>query len=174
MEIIFRRKWEAAHRFVEDMSRASKCAQPHGHTWWIEVTLAKEVPELSKDSNILVTFENAKKSWHTWIDEHVDHSFKLNAKDPMVEFIRSDNPTGRLLITPGDPTTEILTILFKAKLEAFLKADNLGLHCKSVKIDETQTNSIVFSGAVASYLPTDPSGSAHWWNRADFTTNDFH
>jgi 6-pyruvoyltetrahydropterin/6-carboxytetrahydropterin synthase len=173
MEIVFRRKWEAAHRFVEDSNRASKCAQPHGHTWWIEVTLAKEVSELSKDANILVTFETAKKQWHTWIDEHVDHCLKLNSKDPLVDFIRNDNPKGRLLITPGDPTTEILTVIFKAKLEAFLKADGLGLYCKSVKIDETQTNSIVFSGASAPYLPIDPTGSAYWWNRADFTTNDF-
>ncbi len=172
MEIIFRRKWEAAHRFVEDANRQSKCAQPHGHTWNIEVVLFKETPALTADTNMLVTFETAKKKWHEWIDEHVDHSFKLNAKDPMIGFIRKDNPEGRLLITPGDPTTEILTVLFKAKLEAFLKVDNLGLNCKSVKIDETMTNSIVFSGATDKYLPTDPTGTAYWWNRADYTTHD--
>ncbi|MCB0348703.1 MAG: 6-carboxytetrahydropterin synthase [Bdellovibrionales bacterium] len=172
MEIIFRRKWEAAHRFVEDANRASKCAQPHGHTWNIEVTLSKEVASLHPDTNILVTFETAKKKWHEWIDEHVDHSLMINAKDPLVAFMRVDNPNGRLLVTPGDPTTEILSILFKAKLEAFLKSDGLDLYCKHIKIDETMTNSVAFSGSVDNYLPSDPSGSAYWWNRPDFSTHD--
>jgi 6-pyruvoyltetrahydropterin/6-carboxytetrahydropterin synthase len=102
----------------------------------------------------------------------VDHSFKLNAKDPMLAFIRQDNPEGRLLVTPGDPTTEILSVLFKAKLEAFLKESQLGLYCKSVRIDETATNSIIFSGHTHHYLPEDPTSLSYWWNRSDFSTHD--
>ena len=83
-----------------------------------------------------------------------------------------DNPKGRHVVTPGDPTTEILSIIFKAKLNAFLKEMNLGLQCKSIQIDETQTNSIRFDGVPEVYLPTSAHAEDFWWNRADFSTHD--
>src|SRR5690606_12780320 len=74
MEILFKRKWEAAHRFIENGSTI--CAQPHGHTWHVEVTAS--IPnsfKLDLSSNVYAPFSDLKSKWNSWIDDHVDHSF---------------------------------------------------------------------------------------------------
>ncbi len=168
MEIEFQRKWEGAHRFIEDTSEL--CRQPHGHTWRVSVTLSCPTGfKLDQKSNVLASFSEMKSNWHNWIDHAVDHSFMYNHKDPLFEFMMSTNPKGRHVIMPGDPTTEMVAVTFKAKCEAFLKTSNLNLKCTSIKIQETETNAIVFSEDPQTHLP---QGSDFWWNRADLSTRD--
>ena len=170
MNITFRRRWEAAHRFCEAANRSSKCAQPHGHSWHVEVTISREQPGLEQDTNMLKSFEVLKSKWHTWIDDYVDHSFMVNSADPILNFLRKDNPEGRLLITPGDPTTEILAVLFKAKLEAFLNAVDGNFYVTQVKIEETPTNSVCFAGKPDAYIHAYKIHTEHWWHKADYST----
>jgi 6-pyruvoyltetrahydropterin/6-carboxytetrahydropterin synthase len=68
----------------------------------------------------------------------------------------------------GDPTTEIIAVTFKSKFQTFLNEVDPDLVCTNIIIDETQTNSISFSGNPAEHLPS----GTFWWNRADFSTND--
>lgn len=173
LEIQFRRKFEAAHRFIEGENRGSVCGQPHGHTWFITVTLGSKVPKtLNFSTNTLVPFEKAKKKWHQWIDTCVDHSFMFNSKDALLEFMLKDNPNGRHLIMPGDPTTEMVAMTFMSKFDCFLKEVDPNLYCSSVVIDETQTNTIRFSGNPQEHLPQSQNPSDFWWNRADLSIND--
>lgn len=118
-------------------------------------------------------FEQAKSIWHGWIDNHVDHSFHLSANDPLLAWFTDREPhrLGRMLVTPGDPTTEILTVCMMAKLGAFLAADGGRLLCTSIPIEETPTNTVTFAGCPADYLPLTAQ-AASWWTRPDLSIND--
>ncbi len=169
LEMKFKRKFEAAHRFIEGENAGTVCSQPHGHTWFVTVTLGYKTPHtLNHSTNTLIPFETAKKKWHQWIDHHVDHSFMYNAKDPLLEFMKKDNPTGRHLVFQGDPTTEMVAVSFCSKFQAYLSEIHSDLVCTGILIEETQTNSILFSGNPQEHLPK----GNHWWNRPDFAIND--
>lgn len=171
-ELIFNRKWEAAHRFIEGENRGTLCSQPHGHTWTTQVQLAPlQSSSLNGSTNTVILFAKVKKNWHQFIDQSMDHAWMCHHKDPILEFLRKDNPTGRFVITPGDPTTEVLAVCLKAKLEAFLKADQIPLQVAKLTVFETPTNAVSFTGSAEQALAfNDPQC---WWNRADFSTQNF-
>lgn len=172
MEFKFFRKWEAAHRLIEGVNQNTLCSQPHGHTWSVEVILRKKsFKQLNGIDNVMVPFQKAKSRWHQWIDEHLDHAMIMNEKDPLIEFLKKENPVGRVVITPGDPTTEMLALLMKSKLEQFLIAEGDELYCEKIILHETQTNSVIFEGSTREYFPANAVGRANaWWLRPDFST----
>jgi 6-pyruvoyltetrahydropterin/6-carboxytetrahydropterin synthase len=110
--------------------------------------------------------------WHQWIDDAVDHSFQLSERDPLVEYFLDQEPAGipRLLITPGDPTTECLAACFFEKLTAFLREQSSLLEVASIKISETPTNAVTLDAISVSLLPA--MSYVPWWQRADMTIND--
>ena len=170
MEIILSRKWEAAHRFYDSCNSKSLCALPHGHTWNLKVYLKAPAEfRLDKSSNMLESFESLKRHWHSFVDHSLDHSFKLNHKDPFIELLLKENPEARLIVCPGDPTTELLSVLLKAKITAILKEQKSKLVCRKVLIQETQTNAVSFSGAPEDHFPLSEYGNA-WWNQANPST----
>ena len=170
-ELVFTRRYAMAHRLRSDPS--GRCAVPHGHN---EIVTARLVPvaaaRLDGAANMVEPFERATLSWHRWIAEQVDHAFQLGEEDPLIAWFAQAEPQrlSRLLITPGDPTTELLAVLFKAKLEAFLLVAGGRLACAEIAIEETPTNKVVFSGAVADALPV--CAGDRWWSRADSAIND--
>jgi len=174
MEIQFTRKFEAAHRFIEGENKGSICSQPHGHTWYVTVTLGTKTPKLmNQTTNTIIPFEKAKKKWKEWIDHCVDHAFFFNVRDPLLEFMLKENPKGRHLIMPGDPTTEMVAATFKAKFENFLQEIDSNLICTEIHIQETETNAIRFNGNSQEHLPPDfTTPKTFWWNRADLSIND--
>lgn len=89
----------------------------------------------------------------------------------MIEWFRAHEPQrlDRLLVTPGDPTTEMLAACLMAKLNAFLAADGNDLHCVELTVEETPTNAVTFTGDPAEALPLRRDG---WWSRADDSIND--
>jgi 6-pyruvoyltetrahydropterin/6-carboxytetrahydropterin synthase len=166
----FSRRYSMGHRLISDA--APNCRVPHGHDEVVTVELVSaENAALDPRTNMLVEFDQAKRRWFDWIDKAVDHSFHLNAADPLVGFFRDHEPhlLARLLLTPGDPTTEIRAACFKSKLGSFLQQDNPGLRCASLTIQETPTNAVLC--AAADPVQMMPSGD-HWWLRADTSIND--
>lgn len=166
--LVFTRRYCMAHRLPSGGS--IKCAVPHGHNEFVTVRLEAIAPRpLDLRVNMVESFERAKSDWHRWIDDAVDHAFQLSADDPLIGFFRSHEPDKleRLLITPGDPTTEMLAACFMAKITAILAADGGRLRCTEVVIEETPTNTVTFTGDPAAFLP-----AAGWWNRADMSIND--
>lgn len=171
-KLVFSRRYSMAHRLLSGAS--DKCAVPHGHNETVTVALVARRPgRLDGHANMVAPFEAAKRRWHAWIDGSVDHALQLAAGDPLIAYFRDREPQrlSRLLITPGDPTTEALAACFMAKLNAFLAADGELLTCTEVRIEETPTNSVVFDGDPEAMLP-DVAASAPWWRRADDSIND--
>ena len=160
-----------AHRLISGCS--PKCETPHGHNEFVLVELQKrEDVALDGNQNMVEVFANCKNLWHKWIDDYVDHAFQLNSQDKIIHFFEQNEPEklGRLLITPGDPSTEMLCALFQAKLSAFLGATT-DLHAYSITIEETPTNTAKIEGIDAWKLHL-PDSNSHWWCRADMTIND--
>lgn len=173
LKIEFTRRWEGAHRFIEGDTRGTLCSQPHGHSWHViaEVGVFTDFC-LDQEINTIIPFASVKKVWHGWIDHVIDHSLMLNAHDPLLEFMLKDNPGGRYVVMPGDPTTEIVCITFMSKLNAFLLDIRADLYCEKITIKETPTNSISFKGDPAVHLPGAKDTRIFWWNRADMTSHD--
>jgi 6-pyruvoyltetrahydropterin/6-carboxytetrahydropterin synthase len=167
----FSRRYAMGHRLIS--GAAPNCRVPHGHDEVVTVDIASASnASLDPDTNMLVEFEYAKGSWFEWIDSRVDHSFHISDQDPLIDFFRSNEPEmlTRLLVTPGDPTTELRAACYFAKLTALLDANDHGLICSRVLLQETPTNAVEFnSSSTQSFLP---QGAAHWWHRADLSIND--
>lgn len=172
--LVFSRRYAMAHRLLADPAAAGKCAMPHGHNETVRVTLHATDPRpLDGTRNMVEPFETAKAAWHRWIDDQVDHAFQIAVSDPLLGYFRAHEPERleRLLITPGDPTTEALCCCFMAKLNAILAADGGRLSCVRVEIEETPTNTVIFEGDPHAALGIAASAD-HWWNRPDMSIND--
>ena len=170
--LVFNRRFAMAHRLISGLSE--KCAVPHGHNEVVTVTLRAVSPApLDGGANMVVPFERAKATWHRWIDDRVDHSLHLSAKDPLLEWFAAREPhrLPRILVTPGDPTTEVVAACMMAKLNAFLASDGGCLTCAEIRIDETPTNTVTFAGDASAVLPQGPCLEP-WWTRPDMSIND--
>lgn len=173
--LIFTRRYSMAHRLLAGDS--SKCAVPHGHNELVVARLeAIAAKRLDGSCNMVEPFEAAKARWHRWIDEEVDHALQLSEGDPLIGYFRDREPErlARLLVTPGDPTTEVLAACFMAKCNAFLEDNGGRLRCLEIRIEETPTNAVVFSGDPAVFLPdrAGRSNRSFWWQRPDLSIND--
>ena len=168
---MFSRRFAMGHRLIAGASE--KCGLPHGHNETVCVTLRAAAPAgLDGGANMVEPFERAKAGWHRWIDGHVDHALQLSAADPLLGWFRTHEPARvpRILVTPGDPTTELLAACMMAKLNALLSADGRRLACAALRLEETPTNAVVFEGDPAGVLP--PAWPNPWWARADMSIND--
>jgi 6-pyruvoyltetrahydropterin/6-carboxytetrahydropterin synthase len=152
--LVFTRRYAMAHRLLT--GGTDKCAVPHGHTETVTVRLQPvHAAALDGGANMVEPFERAKSHWHRWIDDSVDHALQLGHADPLLEWFLRHEPARitRLLITPGDPTTEVLACCMMAKLNAFLAADGGRLRCVEIRLEETPTNTVVFDGDPQEMLP---------------------
>ena len=159
-----------AHRLTS--GAAPNCAVPHGHDEVVTVDIVEKSDRgLDAETNMLVEFDSVKRRWFDWIDDAVDHSFHLGDRDPLIAYFQENEPTlvPRLLVTPGDPTTEIRAACYSAKLSSFLSGDSPEFSCSKLTIQETPTNSVEFQ---PSGTPIVADGSQHWWNRSDASIND--
>ena len=159
--------------------RSAKCAVPHGHNETVIANLrAVSALRLDGDVNMVELFEHAKGMWHRWIDDAVDHALQLSDRDPLIDYFAEHEPhlMPRLMVCPGDPTTELLAACFMAKLNAFLSAAGGRLHCLEIAVEETPTNKVTFSGVPADVLPVrhDVRRTVPWWDRADMDINDLN
>jgi len=171
-QLVFSRRFAMAHRLTSGGSE--KCAIPHGHNETVAVTLrAVSSTPLDGGANMVEPFERAKATWHRWIDERVDHALQLSGTDPLLVWFayHEEQRLARILVTPGDPTTEVLACCMMAKLNAFLAADGGRLVCAEIRIEETPTNAVTFDGDPRAFLPSTGAVDP-WWYRADMSIND--
>ncbi len=168
--LVFTRRYAMAHRLIAGASE--KCAVPHGHNETVTVRLQATRPSvLCGHTNMVETFERAKTTWHRWIDNHVDHALQLSNRDPILDWFRTAEPARlpRILVTLGDPTTEMLSACMLSKINAFLAAEGGRLICRHIEIAETPTNTVTFDGDPRDVLP---HAAQAWWTRADMSIND--
>lgn len=171
-DLEFSRRYAMAHRLLSDAS--PKCVVPHGHNEIVTVRLAPIQSFRFGGANALAPFEALKKSWHGFIDNHVDHAFQLNEADPLLEYFRAHEPARlqRIMTFHGDPTTEALAACFWLKLAAFLKRDGLPFEVAQVRVEETPTNTAIMTrenfDPAHCGLPEDC-----WPRRPDMSINEF-
>lgn len=173
--LVFSRRYSMAHRLLA--GRSQKCMVPHGHNEIVTARMQAACPgRLDGAANMVEPFEEAKGMWHRWIDNCVDHALQLSDQDPMIGYFMEREPdlVARLLVCPGDPTTEALAACFMSKLNTFLEAAGGRLRCVELTIEETPTNHVTFSGSPLDVLPAQTGGRrpVPWWRRADMSIND--
>ncbi|MDI2112653.1 6-pyruvoyl trahydropterin synthase family protein [Commensalibacter nepenthis] len=173
LELVFTRRFAMAHRLIHGSSEV--CATPHGHNEEVKIYLKPMHPQsLDGKMNVVAPFHKAKGTWHRFIDNSVDHAFQLAENDPLVDWFVQNEPRrlSKLLITPGDPTTELLACLFMSKLNNFLSAEQSGLYCEQIEILETPTNTVRFTGNPLEFIPNIRPPEQCWWQRADMSISD--
>lgn len=140
MELRFKYRFEAAHRFTQSSSPA--CMTPHGHTWF--ATLHLQTTASLNKNDMSVEFHQLKSDWKTLITDIFDHSFMCNVNDPLRDLIIKVHPEARLVLFPGDPTTELISLLLFSKCEQFINNSQWKkqILVAGITIDETPTNSI--------------------------------
>lgn len=172
MKIEFTRRFSMAHRLLAE--EHSKCAIPHGHNEYITVIFSPiEAVALDAKKNMVAPFASLKKTWHRFIDEAVDHSLQLSIDDPLLRYFQEHEPNRleQVMVTPGDPTTEVVCMLLSHKCRAFLKAENHPFELHSLSIEETPTNKVTL--ASDDRVQIDGDFSSWWFHRPDLTINDF-
>ena len=172
-DLVFSRRFSMGHRLI--LGASESCALPHGHNETVTVRLQATRPaRLDGSANMVLPFARAKAAWHRWIDESIDHALQLGQNDPLLGWFATHEPAraARIVVTPGDPTTELMTCLMMAKLGAFLAADGGLLRCVEIRLEETPTNSVVFDGDPLAMLPVPDAVLQHWWHRPDMSIND--
>lgn len=162
----FTRRFSMAHRLIS--GRSQLCATPHGHNEFVTVELGpRKSAHLDGSANMVVEFASAKARWHRFVDEVLDHALQLSSADPLLEIADEQFPEWRLVVTPGDPTTELLAALLASKCQAIVDDEKLDLRVERLLLEETPTNTVVVDGDGRSALPADASG---WWLRPDQST----
>lgn len=172
-DLIFTRRFSMGHRLIHDAGES--CALPHGHNEFVTVRLEATAPRpLDGANNMVVSFRQAKTAWHRFVDERLDHALQLAEDDPLLAWFRTHEPhrAARIVVTPGDPTTEMMACLMKAKLDAMLHADGGLLRCRTITLQETPTNTVEFSGDPLSLIPAPRPPEHCWWRRADMSIQD--
>lgn len=138
MNLSFSYRFEAAHRFINS---STKCSTPHGHTWWVHLTLEHEDSLALNPKNFAEDFSDLKSKWKKFIDEELDHHFFLNSKDPLKNELLKISPESRLKCTEGDPTTEALALILFNHAWSFFE-NHAFIRPKSLKLQETPTNAV--------------------------------
>ncbi|RBM09142.1 6-pyruvoyl trahydropterin synthase family protein [Novacetimonas cocois] len=173
LELVFTRRFCMAHRLLSGESE--RCALPHGHNEYVRVTLRPTHPgHLDGTQNMVVPFHRAKGTWHDFVDNCLDHALQLGEDDPLLSWFRTHEPerAERIIVTPGDPTTELMACLMMAKLNAFLHADGNVLTCAAIALEETPTNTVRYEGDPLLMLPAPRPARQCWWRRADMSISD--
>ncbi len=166
LELRFTRRFSMGHRLIAGQAEA--CALPHGHNEFVSVHLRATQPApLDGHHNMLVPFERAKARWHRFVDERLDHALQLSEHDPLLDWFRTHEPARaeRIVVTPGDPTTELMACLLMAKLGAILADDGGTLRCAAISLEETPTNTVSVSDDALTLLPARNG----WWRRPDMS-----
>lgn len=171
MEMKFRYRFEAAHRFLQSSSPA--CMTPHGHTWHAVLHL-QSFKSLNSE-NMVVEFSKVKTFWKTLISEVFDHSYLCNSQDPLIETLLQTNPEARLMRFPGDPTTEMISLLLFHKSELTLKETKIpnDIKISAITIEETPTNSISCSRDFYTENISRFKTEGCWWMSSDVESRAF-
>jgi 6-pyruvoyltetrahydropterin/6-carboxytetrahydropterin synthase len=168
----FTRRYAMAHRLLATQS--PKCAIPHGHNEFVTVRLDSLASFRFTATNSDAPFEQVKRRWHAWIDDHVDHTLHLAETDPLIGYFREREPKQlmQIMTFQGDPTTEALAACFFLKLSAFIADEGLPFSVREVRIEETPTNTVIVTRETFNPAECGLRDSA-WPRRSDMSINDF-
>jgi 6-pyruvoyltetrahydropterin/6-carboxytetrahydropterin synthase len=116
------------------MNYAGKCRHVHGHNGRVEIVIASK----SLDSrNMVVDFNDIKKTIQTWIDRNFDHKFLLRKDDPLLPVFKKHKEP--FYVFNDNPTAEIIA------REIYRYAKKQGLNVEKVILWETEKSSATYS-----------------------------
>ncbi|MBI4386622.1 MAG: 6-carboxytetrahydropterin synthase [Elusimicrobia bacterium] len=83
-----------------------KCRHLHGHNGLIEITMrSKKLDALG----MVMDFDAIKSTIQRWVDSELDHKLILNAKDPLIPFLRKQAQP--IFLLKSNPTAEAIAEL---------------------------------------------------------------
>lgn len=144
MEITKEFTFDMGHRVP---NHKSKCRNPHGHTYRIQITLKGDVVEEKgiSDEGMVMDFSDIKDIAKGFIDVYLDHGFMYyRGDDVMLEFFqRHDN--FKHLEVDFIPTAEnIAKWIFEALSPLFEDKYGTGLILSKIKLWETPTSFVEY------------------------------
>jgi len=142
-----RHNFETAHRLPH---LAGKCVNLHGHSWWMEATVA--APLLHEGT--VVEFGAFKGRVRSWIDTHLDHGAMLGADDPLAGVLAAHDskvfrfgasdpaPAERFAEGLAYPTVEAVAEMLARVVDDALRAlpGAAGAFVRQVSVTETHVN----------------------------------
>jgi 6-pyruvoyl-tetrahydropterin synthase len=171
MLLEFTYRFEAAHRFLK--SESVPCMTPHGHTWYATLGVQFQGAHLN-DSQMTVEFSQVKKQWKKLIQDTFDHSYMHNRNDPVVEVLPRENT--RLIPFPGDPTTELISLLMFNKMQTLIAKESFAdqVDIQFIRLQETPTNTLVCSREFFESQISSFKNFKGWWNSQDVEDRSLH
>lgn len=132
--IMVSHNFETAHRLPH---LPGKCQSLHGHSWWVDVTVAADNPD---DNGVLVEFGAYKRELRAWIDQYLDHGTILGAADPLVQPLR--DAECKVYTLDGWPTVETVArhLAYMATELLAVTGHAPGAYVSSVEVRETHLN----------------------------------
>ena len=172
MKMSFKYRFEAAHRLTS--SASPMCQTPHGHTWYVTIHWQAQNDQLNGD-NMLAEFQHVKGPWKKFVQETLDHSFFFHNEDPVAESMKANIEGFRGLAIPGDPTTEMLAVLFLRKAVAFSQNQkDIPLYPVAIDLQETEVNSVFLEVDSPVYLSAKKSlPPKGWWESPELNSRFF-
>ncbi len=168
----FSRRFSMAHRLKHTVS--SKCRALHGHDEIVRLSLVYSGNDhWDTARNMVADFAELKARWHTFIDDHIDHALQLGSDDPLLGYFIEEEPEQlrRIVILPGDPTTEVLCAAFVCKASAFIDHERFPYRVEAMTIEETPTNEVTVDRDAVRHFPA--INGPGWWARCDMSINDY-
>lgn len=127
----------------------SKCKNPHGHRYKIEVAIGGELITTKGNSSegMIVDFGDLKKIMMDVIDKTYDHSYTLYKDDKYIRFFNIMKADGcKINIVDFIPTAENLAKHWYKLLDKKLMDKNIVL--VYVRVYETPTSAAVYTGVM--------------------------
>ncbi len=118
-------QFDACHRL---MHYKGKCNRLHGHRWKVEVWVEGEC---DIETRILMDYNLIKE-----VIETFDHQTILNEEDNMVSALEPFQP---VIVTPGDPSSELLAVLFRKMLEEAIISQKIQARVLKIRVWESPT-----------------------------------
>ncbi|HYK77271.1 MAG TPA: 6-carboxytetrahydropterin synthase [Daejeonella sp.] len=128
--------FEMAHALY---NHDGKCAQIHGHSYCLKVTLRGKVrnEELHSKNGMVMDFGDLKKLIKQQIIDIFDHALVLNGNSPHREAIAPSAGFTNILLVPYQPSSENLLLDFVERIHEHFPP-NIQLY--SLKLRETNSS----------------------------------
>lgn len=120
--------FDAAHRL---MYHKGKCCNIHGHRFKLFVEIFNSKP--MDESGMIVDFGILNQVIKTWLDDNLDHSLILNAKDSeLIDFVENHNM--KYFILQREPTVENIIEILNVRIQKLI--DKINNDSESISNDE--------------------------------------
>lgn len=141
-EVQLKHHFDAAHRLPHLAIDNNKCANLHGHTWGVTLSITGPIqPDMT-----IVEFGGIKKAWRAFIDQYLDHGTLLGHEDPLLPIL--DAHSSKVYAFGLDPYTEDLpwpsveavTTMLVRVAHALTLPDSC--HISGMHVTETAANAV--------------------------------